>query len=74
MNRLLTRCDEFVAKKKSSRSHWHPIFGWYSETLERRYCLLRGNRAHPVMHNFKNCSYFIQGTKFHYCGILKIVQ
>ncbi|KAM3722651.1 Ubiquitin-protein ligase E3B [Dirofilaria immitis] len=35
MNRMLTRCDLLVAKKKSSRSHWHPIFGWYSEPLDR---------------------------------------
>ncbi|VDN87654.1 unnamed protein product [Brugia pahangi] len=35
MNRMLTRCDRLVAKKKSNRSHWHPIFGWYSEPLDR---------------------------------------
>uniref|UniRef100_A0A0R3S056 Ubiquitin-protein ligase E3B n=1 Tax=Elaeophora elaphi TaxID=1147741 RepID=A0A0R3S056_9BILA len=35
MNKMLTRCDRFSAKKKSSRSHWHPIFGWYSEPLDR---------------------------------------
>ncbi|KAL4003660.1 HECT-domain (ubiquitin-transferase) family protein [Acanthocheilonema viteae] len=35
MNKMLTRCDRLVAKKKSSRSHWHPIFGWYSEPLDR---------------------------------------
>lgn len=36
MNKVLIKCDEFVAKKKGSRSHWHPILGWYSEPLERR--------------------------------------
>lgn len=36
MNKMLTRCNRLVAKKKSSRSHWHPIFGWYSEPLDRR--------------------------------------
>ncbi|VDM09003.1 unnamed protein product, partial [Wuchereria bancrofti] len=35
MNRMLKGCDRLVAKKKSSRSHWHPIFGWYSEPLDR---------------------------------------
>ncbi|CAG9533224.1 unnamed protein product [Cercopithifilaria johnstoni] len=34
MNKMLTRCDRLVARK-SSRSHWHPIFGWYSEPLDR---------------------------------------
>lgn len=36
MNKMLRRCDQLVAKRKSSRSHWHPIFGWYSEPLDRR--------------------------------------
>uniref|UniRef100_A0A915Q147 HECT-type E3 ubiquitin transferase n=1 Tax=Setaria digitata TaxID=48799 RepID=A0A915Q147_9BILA len=35
MNKMLRRCDQFLSKKKSSRSHWHPVFGWYSEPLDR---------------------------------------
>ncbi|VDM45036.1 unnamed protein product [Toxocara canis] len=34
MNKILAKCDEFVVKKQGgSRSHWHPIFGWYCKPL-----------------------------------------
>uniref|UniRef100_A0A8R1TY48 Ubiquitin-protein ligase E3B n=1 Tax=Onchocerca volvulus TaxID=6282 RepID=A0A8R1TY48_ONCVO len=35
MNEILARCDLIIGKKKSGRSHWHPIFGWYSTPLDR---------------------------------------
>nr|XP_006818077.1 PREDICTED: ubiquitin-protein ligase E3B-like [Saccoglossus kowalevskii] len=33
---LLSKCQSYVAQKKSNNTHWHPVFGWFSQTTDHR--------------------------------------
>ncbi len=34
LTRLLESCGQYVTAKQSSLSHWHPVLGWFSVTLD----------------------------------------
>ncbi|MFH4976867.1 hypothetical protein AB6A40_003576 [Gnathostoma spinigerum] len=35
MYMLLIRCDDFIVKEKGDQNYWHPIFGWYCESIDQ---------------------------------------
>ena len=34
LSRLLDSCGQYVIAKQSNMSHWHPVLGWFSVTLD----------------------------------------
>ncbi|XP_007900039.2 ubiquitin-protein ligase E3B [Callorhinchus milii] len=31
---MLSYCQKYVAQKKSNLTHWHPVLGWFSQTVD----------------------------------------
>ncbi|XP_059843871.1 ubiquitin-protein ligase E3B isoform X2 [Hypanus sabinus] len=31
---MLTYCQQYVSQKKSNLTHWHPVLGWFSQTVD----------------------------------------
>ena len=34
LTRLLENCGQYVTAKQSNMSHWHPVLGWFSVSLD----------------------------------------
>lgn len=31
---MLSYCQKYVSQKKSNLTHWHPVLGWFSQTVD----------------------------------------
>lgn len=31
---ILSYCQKYVSQKKSNLTHWHPVLGWFSQTVD----------------------------------------
>jgi len=31
---MLSYCQRYVSQKKSNLTHWHPVLGWFSQTVD----------------------------------------
>lgn len=31
---MLCYCQRYVSQKKSNLTHWHPVLGWFSQTVD----------------------------------------
>lgn len=38
---MLSYCQRYVSQKKSNLTHWHPVLGWFSQTVDY------GSVGHP---------------------------
>ncbi|XP_034726652.1 ubiquitin-protein ligase E3B isoform X1 [Etheostoma cragini] len=43
---MLSYCQRYVSQKKSNLTHWHPVLGWFSQTVDYR-CSL--NESMPLV-------------------------
>ncbi|KAM4709251.1 ubiquitin-protein ligase E3B isoform 1-T2 [Discoglossus pictus] len=34
LTHMLTYCQRYVSQKKSNLTHWHPVLGWFSQTVD----------------------------------------
>ena len=40
---MLSYCQRYVSQKKSNLTHWHPVLGWFSQTVDY------GSVRHPLL-------------------------
>ncbi|XP_073485894.1 ubiquitin-protein ligase E3B [Aquarana catesbeiana] len=34
LTQMLSYCQQYVSQKKSNLTHWHPVLGWFSQTVD----------------------------------------
>lgn len=34
LTEMLSYCQRYVSQKKSNLTHWHPVLGWFSQTVD----------------------------------------
>uniref|UniRef100_A0A0S7ER09 UBE3B n=1 Tax=Poeciliopsis prolifica TaxID=188132 RepID=A0A0S7ER09_9TELE len=34
LTNMLSYCQRYVSQKKSNLTHWHPVLGWFSQTVD----------------------------------------
>lgn len=39
LTQMLSYCQQYVSQKKSNLTHWHPVLGWFSQTVDYGYVL-----------------------------------
>lgn len=37
---MLSYCQRYVSQKKSNLTHWHPVLGWFSQTVDYGYVIV----------------------------------
>ena len=39
LTQMLCYCQKYVSQKKSNLTHWHPVLGWFSQSVDYGYVL-----------------------------------
>lgn len=34
VTRMLEACQQYVVAKRSNLTHWHPVLGWFAQTID----------------------------------------
>lgn len=34
LTQMLCYCQKYVSQKKSNLTHWHPVLGWFSQSVD----------------------------------------
>lgn len=37
LTQMLCYCQKYVSQKKSNLTHWHPVLGWFSQSVDYGY-------------------------------------
>lgn len=43
LTQMLCYCQKYVSQKKSNLTHWHPVLGWFSQSVDYGYVLGTGS-------------------------------
>ncbi|GAA6081041.1 ubiquitin-protein ligase E3B isoform X1 [Tachysurus ichikawai] len=62
---MLTYCQRYVSQKQSNLTHWHPVLGWFSQTVD--YGL---NESMPLVTRQLQCLWGVPVISTLFCDVL----